>query len=304
VVLNLEPGTEANAPATVKEVYDQIVKDLDESIKLLEGNVAQDNDPSHINEYAAKGMMARVALIMNNWVEAEKYSKEARAGRLSTKDEFASGFKAVEDGPWLWSAVVNKEQSTIYASYVSHIDYSIGGYAGLNFNPKFVSVKLLNQMTDGDIRKDLIVDTPGAAFGYVGYGYINYKFNAGAFDADVIFMRPAEMLLIEAEALARQGKDSEAQTLLLELRTNRQDNPVSSSNVGQALVDEILLERRIELWGEGFRLFDLKRTKSGYDRSGDNHLFVGGGEIVAQPEDDRFDRVVPLGEIDANQNFR
>ena len=36
---------------------------------------------------------------------------------------------------------------------------------------------------------------------------------------------------------------------------------------GAALLDRILVERRIELWGEGFRLRDIKRLKIGLLRN-------------------------------------
>ena len=70
-------------------------------------------------------------------------------------------------------------------------------------------------------------------------------------------MRVAEMYLIEAEAKARMGTGgAEA---LLPLAENRDPSYVLSTNSGQDLIDEVLLQRRWELWGEGFRFNDLKR---------------------------------------------
>ena len=39
-------------------------------------------------------------------------------------------------------------------------------------------------------------------------------------------------------------------------------------NTGAKLADEIMTHRRIELWGEGFRWFDLKRLGLPLDRTG------------------------------------
>lgn len=72
-------------------------------------------------------------------------------------------------------------------------------------------------------------------------------------------MRVAELILIEAEANAHLGNDVAARTALLELTSERDSNAVLSVNAGQALLDEILTQRRIELWGEGFNFLDLKR---------------------------------------------
>jgi len=72
-------------------------------------------------------------------------------------------------------------------------------------------------------------------------------------------MRLAEMYLTQAEALARAGKDSEAQTVFTKFQITRDPSYVSKGNTGDALAEEIMNSRRVELWGEGFRFYDLKR---------------------------------------------
>jgi hypothetical protein len=67
------------------------------------------------------------------------------------------------------------------------------------------------------------------------------------------------MYLVEAEALARAGKETEARDVLYLLAKDRNPAYVKSTNAGQALIDEILIQRRIELWGEGRNWTDLKR---------------------------------------------
>jgi hypothetical protein len=76
---------------------------------------------------------------------------------------------------------------------------------------------------------------------------------------DCPYMRISEMYLTEAEADARLGRDADARQTLYDLIITRDPEYKKSGNTGQALIDEILLHRRIELWGEGFRYFDLKR---------------------------------------------
>ena len=77
---------------------------------------------------------------------------------------------------------------------------------------------------------------------------------------DFPWIRVAEMYLVEAEALARQaGKEEQAKDVLFLLAKNRDPQYVRSANTGQALIDEILTQRRIELWGEGRNWTDLKR---------------------------------------------
>lgn len=76
--------------------------------------------------------------------------------------------------------------------------------------------------------------------------------------SNIPFMRASEMYLLEAEACAELNKTIDAQNLLNEL--NRSFNPeYTCTATGTALMDEIRLYRRIELWGEGHNWFDLKR---------------------------------------------
>lgn len=72
------------------------------------------------------------------------------------------------------------------------------------------------------------------------------------------YMRGAEMLLIEAEAAAETNDATTAQKCLEELNANRIDG-YTCTLTGSALVEEVRLNRRIELWGEGFNFFDFKR---------------------------------------------
>ena len=74
-------------------------------------------------------------------------------------------------------------------------------------------------------------------------------------------MRSAEMYLIAAEALAREGRLEEAVKPLNTLRNARglADYDLAGKTQ-ERLVDDILLERRRELWGEGFGITDILRT--------------------------------------------
>ena len=66
------------------------------------------------------------------------------------------------------------------------------------------------------------------------------------------------------------------------------------------MVNEILLQRRIELWGEGFRFFDLKRTNAALDRTGANHISSVSGVSNVPAGDKRWQWLIPIAEINAN----
>ncbi len=109
-------------------------------------------------------------------------------------------------------------------------------------------------------------------------------------------IRAADMLLVEAEAKARQaGKEGQALGLLNELRTERNASTLTGLT-GTALVDEILKERRRELYGEGTILFDIIRTKQGLVRSATHSTRVN---IPAT--DYRFISQIPSAEFTYNK---
>jgi hypothetical protein len=117
-------------------------------------------------------------------------------------------------------------------------------------------------------------------------------------------MRASEMYLIAAEALARQGQTGPAQTALQAVIGPRNPAYVAANFSGQALLDEILLQRRIELWGEGFALMDIKRLGQGLNRptGPGNHGAPSLDPVVytTGPEDPRFIMRIPARELDNN----
>lgn len=72
------------------------------------------------------------------------------------------------------------------------------------------------------------------------------------------WMRASEMALTEAEAYYMLGREGDAKEALKEVQSKRIPN-YSCTTSGQALLDEIRISRRMELWGEGFGFTDMKR---------------------------------------------
>ncbi|HIY75450.1 MAG TPA: RagB/SusD family nutrient uptake outer membrane protein, partial [Candidatus Sphingobacterium stercorigallinarum] len=95
--------------------------------------------------------------------------------------------------------------------------------------------------------------------------YEKFKFKSNLI-GDIVYMRSAEMYLIEAESYARNGENEKAIAVLNELRSARNAKLFNAAG-GERLLDEILLERRKELWGEGFSLSDILRTQQSVERS-------------------------------------
>ena len=111
-----------------------------------------------------------------------------------------------------------------------------------------------------------------------------------------MYMRAAEMVLIEAEAYAHMNQEAKAAEVLKVLMSKRQPD----WNKTTVTVEDVYLQRRIELWGEGFSYYDLKRLNKGIDRAytGNNHL--DGYKLVVPARDVRWTYQIPLKEIQEN----
>jgi starch-binding outer membrane protein, SusD/RagB family len=311
VPIYTEPTTVGKPRATVQEVYNQVIADLNAAEGLLEGKTKQGNALSHINGKVVKGLHARVALQMGDYTKAATKANEARQGySLMSTTQYKAGF-GVANGEWMWGLAIPNDQSTIYASFFSHMDNTVAGYAGLG-NTKLMTSELYDKISAGDVRKE-IVKTPIPNPTSKDYrNYASFKFilpTAGAWNSDYLMMRSSEMFLIEAEALARTNRVDEARTVLETLVKSRfAGYSAADKTTAQALINEILLQRRIELWGEGFRLFDLKRTNTNLNRQGG--LTVEGKHdpalalvLTRDITDNKFLLAIPQSEIDANESI-
>ncbi len=273
--------------ASVEEVYKQVTEDLEEAIRLL-GAAAAPAYKTHINSTVAKGIRARVALTMQDWPNAAKYANEARTGQtLMSNVEYLDGFTNMSNKEWLWAVNQLSDQVPTYGSFYS--------YMSTNFNsswnrlePKMINSTLYAKIANTDIRKKVWWDgTASEKVNFTGaidvntgatastskiIKYMHRKFRVPDINSrsgDIPLMRTAELFLIEAEARARSGgQDAAAAAVLYQLAVNRNPSYVLSTKTGAELIEEIMVQRRIELWGEGFRFFDLKRTDSDMDRNG------------------------------------
>jgi hypothetical protein len=142
---------------------------------------------------------------------------------------------------------------------------------------------------------------------YIREPYMSRKFKTRETPTigDVPYIRLAEMYLILAEAYANTaGKEADARAALFTLAVNRDPSYVLSTNSGAALINEILVQRRVEFWGEGFRFFDLKRLNQALDRTVvPNFVSAAVGGVMQIPAgDDRWQFAIPIAELQANPN--
>ncbi len=299
VPLILKSNAGKQARATVKEVYAQIIKDL--TFAVENGKYTPTN-PKDADVKVAAAYLAKTYAAMEDWANVEKYAKIAVEGVNIT---MPSNFYKADNADVLWASFVNAQNTGIYASFFSHIDNSIDGYTQYAGAFKAISSNLFEQIEYSDARKKWFLDTINKPQKFVDLNlpdYANVKFNSLAdFTGDYIYIRAADPYLLLVEALAEQGKLAEAADKLKEFLASR-GIPNEVDKHSSDLIDFIRLQRRIELWGEGTSLFDIKRWDMPIKRSlSTNHVI----DLTIEHPADSYDLVyqIPQREIEQNDKL-
>lgn len=295
----------------VKEIYTQMLADAKNGYELLKGK--KSSDKSKINEFAAAAIYANILSFVDDapdqWNEVAKYAKEAiKGGSLMSHEALLSGFNDINLSEVLWGSDINTETNTFYASFMSHMDPKGPGYGGDLAAYKMISSDLYDKIADDDIRKQWFgIELSEKDPNYNVKQYIQTKFSdtstmgtGDVFASDYIYLRTGEMYFVAAEALYRANKPDEAKNMLNEIMKTRNPN-YNFNGTGQALLDEICLQKRIEMWGEGKRLFDMKRRNEDLDRSkGTNHHELVKKNPIVKAGSNLFIYQIPEDELKAN----
>ena len=290
------PATEDftnNPRATVGEVYDFVMEDLNYAVDKLAG--AARDSKMYIDGNVAYGLRARVNLLLGNWQAAYDDAVAAAQGYTpATIEEMSKpAFYDISEHNWIWGydmatgLTSNLTASNrFYATTGSWLrSFSGNGYAPACQVYTCINTLLYNKIPATDVRKGWWVDEnlnspllnglkwPG--FDDVANAddgdnklpflpYTNVKFGAISIgntinEEDMPLMRVEEMILIQAEAKARLGDNGGATSILENFVKTYRDPAYSAAAGGRSLLDEIWFQRRVELWGEGFGVFDNLR---------------------------------------------
>lgn len=299
IVTNETVDVANNPRVPAEEVFAFALSDLQKAEEYLEdAPVADRNTPTLP---AVWGMMARLYLETGEWANAETYAKKAQAGFTPlTQTQWldrANGFNTpVGHNSWIWCTSVTTNDDVVQTGILNWTSFMSNqttyGYCGPSRDAMSIDRHLYDLIPDSDFRKKSYVK-PGATeaeiesdFSNKAYlvskPYISLKFrpsqgNDGNYEigsaSSVPLMRVEEMMLIEAEAVTRQSA-GQGKTLLENfVKTHRDPSYVCAESSTDLVVDAIWVQRRIELWGEGFATFDIKRLNKGITRSytGTNH---------------------------------
>jgi hypothetical protein len=262
------------ARASEAEIYELIISDLTEAIEKLPKTSVQ----GRANKGAGIALLAKVQVYRENWTAArtllERLNSEFTYELLPN---YADLFETATE--------VNKEAifSMPYVEGTNGHNLSslllpnggIKGYVSTGSRVIRPSWDLHRAFEEGDSRFASTIEeyallwnatSDNDAFWYPYFNKWRVKLNSpNASGLDIPLLRYADMVLLYAEVLHKQGDNEQALVQLNKVRerafkSSSKNYQLSDFSSSEAIMNAILDERRLELACENNRWFDLVRT--------------------------------------------
>jgi hypothetical protein len=268
VITGIDPNVrELRPPLT--DSYQFVVTELEEAKALINS----DNGVGRLNKDAVSAILSRAYLYMGEYQNA-----------VNSANEVSTPISSFADVGQVW-----KDASEAGVIFKIDQDRNLDGVSiGVEWSqstanneviPEYVvSFELNNLYQNTDARRNAYIanlpDQDGFLYNAIFKMYGETGQQNGVIDPKVI--RSAEVALNKAEAYFFLGQEGPALTALDELRSNRYSDYTAGTESGSDLLAAIQLERRLELFAEGHRFFDLKRWNLGISRSATDGEFIDG----------------------------
>jgi hypothetical protein len=283
--------TEPIARATVKETFDQIVKDLKDAAHLLQ------NDYEEVNKYrpskaTAYAMLSRVYLTMQDYEQSLIYSNKC-----------LDKYNKLLDYNQLGPAYTLPSPDNIEVLF-AHRQVTNGRYVFFREASTIVDSVLYGIYDESDLRKKV--------FFKVNYEentpFFNSLYNGSSFAFAGIAID--EVYLNRAECRARlgdtQGALDDINTLLKNRYVKGSFVPLVAADINDPLA-KVLEERRKQMVIRGTRWSDLRRLNQESDHSVTLKRVLNGREYILEPNSSRYTFQIPKEEVlrnDLIQNER
>lgn len=313
---------------TVKEVYAQVISDLEKAAALMSQPRAG-NPNNYASKEAAWALLSRVYLYMGGTPSAPQNEYNAKAVEYADKVIGLPKYTLLQGTAYSTSFAVDSKTNKEYIFAFRHDDANgnkinefliardvfgnpyQGEYAA---SPDYMAI--LNQ-NPSDLRKNFItVETDKritlADKSRNSVNKFNYQQIAppGGFDfsahtrSGTPYLRISEMYLNKAEALAKTGDNTNALIALNLVRTRATAAAWTTANLataGMTVFQAVLNERRLELAWEGHSSYDNFRNGLAMKRNYTDYFYTSPLTILA--DDKRVVYPLPPVEIQMNPNL-
>ncbi|MGX7666970.1 RagB/SusD family nutrient uptake outer membrane protein [Flavobacterium pedocola] len=298
--------TERPSRLTVQQSYDKVLADLMIAKDKIGATVVQ----GRANKAAVYTLLSRVYLYMGDYANCVANADLAIAnfsGTVSTRAQF---YTSASSGLWEDS----NTGGVVFKLRIDQIDATTPGVAysqavGASIRSEYVITKELFDLYQAtDVRKAAYIKTaPFSGNNYNNIAKYDGRGSGLRNLVDIKVLRIEEAYLNKAEAEYRLSGGGLA--ALDAVRAQRYLPFVSGGETGTALLDAILLERRLEFAFEMDRFYTLKRLNLPVQRSlVDGHFADGTGTPSEAPTlaagDFRWQFPIPQNEIDLNNNIQ
>ncbi len=282
-----EKSATNNPRATHAEMAAFILKDLDDAEKYIvnltdyRGNVLPDLA-------CVYGLKARLYMWNEDYANAQKYARlaidNARVEPLTEEAGLntTTGMNTATD--FMWAGQTTSEDDVVQTGIVNWISWASNqtdfGYTGSGTGLYLIcDANFYNRIANTDWRKLWFQAPEGstlrAKIPYLRSSdeeelspYASIKFRPAqgnvsdyktACACAYPLMRVEEMYFIEAEAAAHQNATSGLDLVKAFMTTYRNPSYAPKATAQADVIDEIVFQKQVELWGEGQRVFDVKR---------------------------------------------
>ena len=275
--------------ATRTEMFDFILSELDKAQELIPLVKDASKEIPHLD--AVYGLKARLYMWVGDYNNARKYARLAiensNALVMTERDclDTSDGFNTMDK--WMWGSQFKENSEAVntgiinWTSWMSpeaQYGYSAAGATAM------IDAAMYERISNNDFRKLMFKAPEGHELAdkvsYIHtwwaamlpeYTAIKFRPNDGNAEdykigaaAAYPLMRLEEMYFIEAEA-AEHLNAGEGIALLKEFMTKHRDSSYTF-NANADAIEEIVFQKRVELWGEGQTFFDIKRLNMSVTR--------------------------------------
>ncbi len=245
----------------VNDIYAQVIEDLQQAVELLPGNVyVNAGERIRANKWAAKALLARVALYREDWQNAATLASEVIGETsLFNLETDPNNVYIINSQEAIWQLQVT-DQSYPYTTFEGN---ALLPYDNNSYPTYYLTPQLLRAFEAGDKRFESWVDSTlsGSYYSYV-HRYKQRQGEPGVKSIEnYVMLRLAEQYLIRAEAKAHSNDLTGAIDDLNVIRQRAGLGDLPDNLNEDQVFAAIAHERRIELFAEwGHRWLDLKRT--------------------------------------------
>lgn len=292
-----QESSRKNPRVTREKMFEFIKSDLNKAETLIP--YYKNNKKWMPNLACVYGLKARLYMWVEKYDSAQIYARKAideshatpmtKVQALDTR----SGFNQAD--PWMWASSQTADDATVKSKLCNWTSYlsneSEWGYTSYGGPVLMISRDMYDRLSDTDWRKLEFKAPDGSALAdqntycddqYKPGGkqelpkYASLKFRPGGGDVKsntvgaataYPIMRVEEMYFIEAEAAAHQNPTQGKALLVNFMRAYRDANYSTTASTKDAVVEEIVFQKRVELWGEGQTFYDIKRLNYSVKRA-------------------------------------